>query len=48
MADSHWPDLPLASWQDTRDTLQLWTQIAGKICLALTPASIISGTLPCS
>jgi hypothetical protein len=37
MADSRWPDLPLASWQDTRDTLQLWTQIAGKICLALTP-----------
>ena len=37
MADARWPDLPLASWQDTRDTLQLWTQIAGKICLALTP-----------
>jgi len=37
MADPHWPELPLASWQDTRDTLQLWTQIAGKICLALTP-----------
>jgi hypothetical protein len=37
MADSRWPDLPLASWQDTRDTLQLWTQIAGKISLALTP-----------
>jgi hypothetical protein len=37
MADSRWPDLPLASWQDTRDTLQLWTQIAGKVCLALTP-----------
>lgn len=37
MADPRWPELPLASWQDTRDTLQLWSQIAGKICLALTP-----------
>jgi hypothetical protein len=32
-----WPPLPLAAWRDTRDTLQMWTQIAGKICLALTP-----------
>lgn len=37
MPHSRWPDLPLLPWQDTRDTLQLWTQIAGKICLALTP-----------
>ena len=32
-----WPALPLDAWRDTRDTLQMWTQIAGKICLALTP-----------
>jgi hypothetical protein len=32
-----WPSLELDSWRDTRDTLQMWTQIAGKICLALTP-----------
>jgi Family of unknown function (DUF5996) len=32
-----WPPLPLDSWRDTRDTLQMWTQIAGKICLALMP-----------
>ena len=32
-----WPALPLDSWRDTRDTLQMWTQIAGKICLALMP-----------
>src|SRR4051812_5640360 len=32
-----WPALPLTDWRDTRDTLQMWTQIAGKICLALTP-----------
>ena len=30
-----WPALRLDSWLDTRDTLQMWTQIAGKICLAL-------------
>src|SRR5215831_5618467 len=32
-----WPPLPLAAWRDTRDTLQMWTQVAGKIALALTP-----------
>ena len=32
-----WPALPLESWRETRDTLHMWTQVAGKICLALTP-----------
>jgi hypothetical protein len=32
-----WPDIPLAAWSDTCDTLQLWTQIVGKVRLALTP-----------
>src|ERR1700757_2221434 len=32
-----WPDLPLASWRDTCATLQLWTQIVGKIRLTLSP-----------
>src|SRR5665213_107373 len=32
-----WPDLPYASWRDTAETLQLWTQIVGKIRLGLTP-----------
>lgn len=32
-----WPDLPLAAWQDTRDTLHLWTQIVGKIRTIQTP-----------
>jgi hypothetical protein len=32
-----WPDLPLSAWAETCDTLQLWTQIPGKVCLALTP-----------
>jgi hypothetical protein len=32
-----WPELPLAAWQDTYDTLHMWTQIIGKIRMALTP-----------
>jgi hypothetical protein len=36
-ADIVWPSLPLADWQDTYATLHLWTQIIGKIRLALAP-----------
>jgi hypothetical protein len=32
-----WPALPLAEWQDTLDTLHMWTQIVGKVKLALSP-----------
>jgi len=32
-----WPDLTLARWEDTRDTLHLWTQVVGKVRLALEP-----------
>ena len=32
-----WPDLPLAAWRDTCATLQLFTQIVGKIRLARSP-----------
>jgi hypothetical protein len=32
-----WPRLPLADWSDTRDTLQLYTQVVGKIRLANEP-----------
>ncbi|WP_027580147.1 DUF5996 family protein [Bradyrhizobium sp. Ai1a-2] len=32
-----WPELPTAAWRDTSATLQLWTQIVGKIRLAKTP-----------
>ena len=32
-----WPALPYAAWKDTAVTLHLWTQIVGKIRLALTP-----------
>ena len=32
-----WPELPLAAWKDTYATLHMWTQIVGKIRLALSP-----------
>jgi hypothetical protein len=32
-----WPELPYAAWRATSETLQLWTQIVGKIRLARTP-----------
>ena len=32
-----WPELPTAAWRDTYATLQLWTQIVGKIRLTRTP-----------
>ena len=32
-----WPSLPLAQWNDTRDTLQRWIQVIGKTRLALSP-----------
>jgi Family of unknown function (DUF5996) len=35
--DSIWPSLSLAAWQDTYSTVHRWTQIVGKIRLALAP-----------
>ena len=32
-----WPELTLSGWEETRDTLQLWTQVMGKVRLALEP-----------
>jgi hypothetical protein len=32
-----WPELPLAEWKETYETLHMWTQIVGKIRLTLTP-----------
>jgi Family of unknown function (DUF5996) len=32
-----WPDLPLAAWTDTCETLHRWTQVAGKVRLKQTP-----------
>jgi hypothetical protein len=36
-AAGRWPSLPLSEWQATRDTLQLWTQIVGKVRMVNTP-----------
>ncbi len=32
-----WPALRVAEWDDTRDTLHMWTQVVGKIRLAAAP-----------
>jgi hypothetical protein len=32
-----WPSLPYEAWSETRHTLHLWTQIVGKVRLALSP-----------
>ena len=37
MKELRWPALPLAEWKDTYATLHMWTQIVGKIRLALSP-----------
>ena len=34
---TRWPALPYAAWKDTCETLHLWTQVIGKVRLALTP-----------
>jgi hypothetical protein len=35
--DTPWPALPLGAWADTYGTLHMWTQVVGKIRLALSP-----------
>ena len=32
-----WPELPLANWIETRDTLTLWLQVVGKVRIARSP-----------
>ncbi len=34
---SPWPNLPLSEWSDTCETLHRWTQVVGKVRMALTP-----------
>lgn len=34
---SLWPELPLPAWSDTYKTLHMWTQVVGKVRLALSP-----------
>ncbi len=36
-SDVLWPELSYPKWRDTAATLQLWTQIVGKVRLMLTP-----------
>lgn len=31
---ANWPPLPYQAWRDTNQTLHLWLQIVGKVCLA--------------
>ena len=33
----NWPALPLSAWADTYATLHMWTQIVGKVRMALSP-----------
>ena len=35
--DNVWPALPLNEWEDTYQTLHMWTQVIGKIRLGLAP-----------
>ena len=37
--NNSWPELPVLEWVGTRDTLQLWTQMVGKVRMASTPMS---------
>ncbi|HKT71897.1 MAG TPA: DUF5996 family protein [Steroidobacteraceae bacterium] len=36
-SETLWPELAYPKWSDTAATLQLWTQIVGKVRLSLTP-----------
>ena len=36
-SDRQWPDLTLDDWADTRETFHRWTQVVGKVRLALEP-----------
>lgn len=37
MVEAEWPELPLAAWKETYATLHMWTQIVGKVRMALSP-----------
>jgi hypothetical protein len=32
-----WPELTLSAWEDTRDTVHMWSQVVGKVRMALEP-----------
>lgn len=33
-----WPELPYSAWKNTLETLHMWTQVVGKVRLALSPS----------
>src|ERR1700693_4200108 len=35
--EQYWPALPLQEWEATYRTMHMWTQVVGKIRMALTP-----------
>src|SRR5260221_9226507 len=37
MAQEPWPALPYDAWKETYATLHMWTQVVGKVALALAP-----------
>jgi hypothetical protein len=37
LVEATWPSLPFIAWQETCETLHMWTQIVGKIRLVRTP-----------
>jgi len=37
LAPDAWPSLPLEAWSDTYATIHMWTQVVGKVRLALSP-----------
>ena len=37
VADEDWPALPYDAWKDTYATLHMWTQVVGKVALAVAP-----------
>jgi hypothetical protein len=43
---SDWPALPYLEWQATRDTLHMYTQVVGKLRLALSPFEPEWGNVP--
>ena len=36
-ADAAWPSLPFEEWRETYETLHMWTQVVGKVRMALAP-----------
>ncbi len=46
MSEDAWPALPYGEWRATRDTLHMYTQVIGKLRLALSPFEPEWGNVP--